>query len=310
MDNTLEHSLDDTSDDTLDNTLDDTTRLPVPGDTWSWRQIHGGDGDRRRNLPFLCLPWEEYGVTATFSSRVGGCGTDPYAELNLGLHVGDDPEVVLENRHRFLTASSCSPQHCVAGEQIHGVEIADVDDSCGGAGMLDLASVLPGYDALTTRTGVGLMAFFADCVPLYFFDPKTRRVALAHAGWRGSAAGMARSMVAFLSARGCRPSDLLAAIGPCVGSCCYEVDASTVAVFKERLPGSITGDKQFFHRRDRGKYALDLQEINRLELLSAGLTQSHISCASLCTCCNSDWFFSYRKNPRTGRMAAFIRQVL
>ncbi|MCL1851464.1 MAG: peptidoglycan editing factor PgeF [Peptococcaceae bacterium] len=272
--------------------------LPTPGGPWLWRQKPGD-----RTPPHLVLSWGDYGVTAAFSSRLGGCSTGPYSGLNLGLHVGDSAADVLENRSRFLAALSCTPRQCVAGEQVHGVKIATVEENQGGAGMLDLASVLPGYDALATQSRVGLMAFFADCVPLFFFDPKTRWAALAHAGWRGSAAGMARAMVAFLWARGCHASDLLAAIGPCVGSCCYEIDEATAAAFKKQIPGF----GQYAFRRDNGKYALDLSEVNRLELLRAGLPDSRIFCASLCTCCHSDWFFSYRRQNQTGRMAAFMR---
>ncbi|MCL1917877.1 MAG: peptidoglycan editing factor PgeF [Peptococcaceae bacterium] len=283
--------------------------FPDPGKGWSWQYgqadqpLQATQADQVR-ISYLSLAWEEYGVTTAFSARGGGVSAKPYDTLNLGLHVGDLAQDVLENRRRFGQLMSISAQECVVSEQVHGVRIAQVGEAHGEAGMLDKASAVAGCDALATQERVGLMAFFADCVPLFFCDPKTHWVALAHAGWRGSAAGMARVMVEFLIGKGCQVPDIRAGIGPCVGSCCYEVDEAVVEAFREGIPGF----SHYAHSRPDGKYALDLQEANRLELVRAGLEESHIASASLCTACHGSEFFSYRKNSRTGRMAGFIRR--
>ncbi|MFZ5897768.1 MAG: peptidoglycan editing factor PgeF [Bacillota bacterium] len=245
------------------------------------------------------------GVVAAFSTRHGGESKPPYDSLNLGLHVGDEPESVLHNRKLFAEALMLNPQTVVCGTQVHGSEVAEVTGSDAGKGSADAADALPGVDALATaEPGLPLMAFFADCVPLWFYAPKQRVVGLAHAGWRGTAAKIAVKTVRFLCARwDIDPGEILAAVGPSIGPCCYEVASEVAGAFQALSPESPL----FLQKLDQN-WRLNLWEANRLLLVrEAGLPVQNIEVAGICTACRHDLFFSYRaEGGRTGRMGAVI----
>jgi YfiH family protein len=153
---------------------------------------------------------------------------------------------------------------------------------------------------------------YADCVPLYFFDPVRHAVGLAHAGWKGTVGGIARMAVRRMTESfGSKPEELLAAIGPSIGVCCYEVDEAVAAkvrpVLEEIGPEPEQQERVLQSGRSAGKYMLDLQTFNRLLLLEAGILSAHIELSHLCTSCNTDRFFSHRaEGGRTGRMVAWI----
>jgi YfiH family protein len=157
-------------------------------------------------------------------------------------------------------------------------------------------------DALLTEApGVAVAVFTADCVPLLLADPTGRAVAAVHAGWRGSAkciAGVAAAALA--ETTGCRAESLVAAIGPHIGPCCYEVDEPVrVAV----------GEEEVFSRSDRpGHYRLDLFELNRRQLVRAGLRSGAIERVAGCTACDATLFYSYRREGRTGRLLNYTRR--
>ncbi|MEW6726748.1 MAG: peptidoglycan editing factor PgeF [Bacillota bacterium] len=245
------------------------------------------------------------GVVAAFSTRHGGVSKPPYDSLNLGLHVGDEPASVLHNRELFAKALQLNPQMVVCGAQVHGSEVAEVTGFHAGRGSADAADALPGVDALVTaEAGVPLTAFFADCVPLWFYAPRQRVVGLAHAGWRGTAAKIAVKTVRFLCLRwGIEPAEILAAVGPSIGPCCYEVGSEVAGAFRTLSPEWPL----FLQKLDRN-WRLDLWEANRLLLVGdAGLQARNIEVAGICTACRHDLFFSYRAGGgRTGRMGAVI----
>jgi hypothetical protein len=160
-------------------------------------------------------------------------------------------------------------------------------------------------DALITRTpGVALGVFTADCLPVFLYDPAREAVGIVHAGWRGTSRGVCRKAVekmkeAFQS----RPSDLLAALGPCIGPCCYEVDEPVKAAFSAgEFPwDSVSGP------RGNGKWMLDLYEANRFLLERSGILKENIQALKMCTSCRGDAFYSYRNADRTGgRQLNFI----
>ena len=154
-------------------------------------------------------------------------------------------------------------------------------------------------DALITNTpGLLVGIRTADCVPILLADPAQRAVAAIHAGWRGAAEQIVTKTVERLTAEfGSRPADIVAAIGPAIGRCCYEVGPEVAGRFK-----------RWFHELDSyAKVQLDLVEANRLQLLSAGLPEAHISTVGLCTCCSNGLFHSYRRDgARAGRMVSAI----
>lgn len=255
-------------------------------------------------IEFLTIPqWETFGVQAVFTLRQGGISAKPYASLNLAFHVDDKPGDVLANRSVLLKALACPAADCVAGEQVHGTKVMVVTARDKRRGIMDRDSALDACDGLATREPIALMGFYADCTPLYFCSPDQGLVALAHAGWKGTVHNITREMMAVMRQLGGDPADCLAAIGPCIGPCCYEVGEDVAAVFRENFNERLVLEETRDH-----KYRLDLRAANRELMLAAGIRPHHIVTADWCTSCHPDLFFSYRREGLTGRMAAFIRQ--
>ncbi len=245
--------------------------------------------------------WTSWDVLHAFSDRYGGVSRPPFASLNVGLHVGDDAAAVQENRRRLCRALGIDQEALVAARQVHGATVAVVDGDDRGRGAFALSDAVPGADALVTDApGVVLLALFADCVPVFLFDPVRRTVGLAHAGWKGTAGGIARRAVQTLhDAFGSSPSDCHAAVGPAIGPCCYEVGEDVAGVFGDAGADIVT--------RHGPRFRLDLWEANRRQLEAAGVPRENITVARLCTRCMRDTFFSHRGDGgRTGRMAAVI----
>lgn len=159
-------------------------------------------------------------------------------------------------------------------------------------------------DALVTaQVGRSIGTRTADCVPLLLLDRRTRAVAAAHAGWRGTAAHIARATVEKLRVdHGSRPRDLYAAIGPCIRPCCYEVSFEVAELFAA-WPDSV-------QRLPKCKPRLDLAQINRSQMLAVGVPSAQIFNCALCTCCLADRFFSFRREPdNPGRMLSSICRI-
>jgi YfiH family protein len=234
-------------------------------------------------------------VHAVFT-RHGGVSRSHFAELNVGHLVGDDPEAV-EANHRLIheTLGLCAEQF-VTARQVHSCRVAVVDVGHTG-------KVLPGTDALVTDTsGVNLMLRFADCLPILLYDPESGATGLGHAGWRGTASGLARRMVSAMAEYlGINPAETIACLGPAIGPCCYEVGPEVVQFVNgsvERWDGSLLplADNRF---------TLDLWEANRQQLLEAGIRQ--IEASRMCTACHTDEFYSHRaERGATGRFAAVM----
>lgn len=153
-----------------------------------------------------------------------------------------------------------------------------------------------GDAAVAEGPGMILGIETADCLPVLLADPRRRVVAAAHAGWRGTAAGVTRAAVAALVAGGSRPEDLLAALGPGIGPCCYEVGEELLAEFGP-------GGEAFFRPGPRGKPHLDVRAANVAQLKAAGVPDARIHSVADCTRCRADLYHSYRRDgPRSGRM--------
>ncbi len=256
---------------------------------------HGSRGE----LAFLrpeSLGREDACVRAFFTTRWGGVSVPPFASLNLGLHVGDDPRAVRENRRVVGEILAFPPENWAVAQQIHGTTVVRVGPEDAGAGALSLSTAVPGVDGLlTTAPDLPLVGFFADCVPLFFWDDAGRMVGLAHAGWRGTAGGIGRRMLQlFREELGVLPERIRVALGPAIGPCCYRVGEEVAALFPREV---VT--------RDAAGVSLNLVRANRLDLEAAGVTE--IQVAGICTACRTDLFFSHRgEKGHTGRMAALI----
>ncbi|MFC7681569.1 peptidoglycan editing factor PgeF [Paenibacillus sp. GCM10028914] len=263
---------------------------------------------------FVLESWNEEGtgLTAGFSGRGGGVGTGPYDSLNLALHVGDRPEDVIANRKLTAEALGFSLEDWTCGEQVHSNEIAVIGLEERGSGSLDRESAIQDTDGLLTNTpGVLLASYYADCVPLYFWDPVKHVAGLAHAGWKGTVSGIASRMIEKMTTEfGSRTENVRTAIGPSIGQCCYEVDDKVMSKVNDLgllAPGNNMDSSLFYIDKGNGKYMLNLKEINRHIMIKAGILTDHIECTSWCTSCRNDLFFSYRKDGgTTGRMASWI----
>lgn len=248
-------------------------------------------------LPLLRAPTlEDDGVLHGFTTRQGGVSPPPYATLNLGRAVGDAPACVAANRRRALEALGVDPGSQVEASQVHGRTVAAV-------GRRDRGARVSGADVLLCgEPGVTLAIHTADCVAILLWDPRRRAVGAAHAGWRGTAAGVAAAAVqAMARAFGSAASDLRVALGPAIGPCHYEVDGPVAAAF-----AAWPWAAQVLHPGRPGRWRLDLVGANRMTLLEAGVPAEHIWSSGLCTACRADLFFSYRRDGVTGRMGAMI----
>ncbi len=236
-----------------------------------------------------------------FSTRYGGVSQGSLSSLNLGIHRGDLRENVLKNYEILGSALGFSPEQTVFTHQTHTDVVQRVGAADRGDGLL--REVEPERDGLiTNEPGVVLTIFSADCTPILFFDPVKRAVGAAHAGWRGTALGIAKKTIeAMVREFGCCPADIRAAIGPCIGKCCFETDGDVPAAMTEALGK----EAEPFLAPKGQKYYVDLKGLNALWLKKAGVEQIQVSCD--CTVCESRRFWSHRvtKGDR-GSLAAVI----
>lgn len=226
-------------------------------------------------------------VPHCFTTRLGGVSREHLSSLNIAMHRGDEPENVEENYRILGSALGFDPDKLVLTRQTHSDIVRRVDGSdCKG---LDHHQY-PECDGLITNTpGVGLVVFTADCTPILFHDPVTGAVGAAHAGWRGTAAGIAAKTVeTMVQAYGCRPENIRCAIGPNIGPCCFETDADVPQAMLEALGEAAKP----FIRSVGEKFYVNLKEINALWLKNAGVT--HIEVSEACTVCQCHRFWSHR----------------
>lgn len=188
--------------------------------------------------------------------------------------------------NNFLNYKHIATNTFVAMEQIHGSNIKKVGRSDGG-------KVVAQVDGLVTNDReLFLGVNVADCVPLFFYDPENRVVAVVHAGWKGVMENIANKAVKKLLDTGSDPKDILVAIGPHISGCCYVVNSYRVGLFQSLFQDDRVVFKQF------DKWYIDLGMANRLQLLSSGILDSHIEAPITCTSCQNDIFFSFRKDSK------------
>jgi len=237
-----------------------------------------------------------------FSTRAGGVSAAPFDTLNLGGRWGDAAANVEENRRRMLRAVGAAGPLYVA-RQVHGKVVTRVRGD-------DEPAAVAGVEAdalITDEPGVALGVFVADCIPALFVDARTGAIAAAHAGWRGTIAGVLPAVVRALADEfGARPADLRVALGPAIGPCCFEVGAEVVREFEAAL-GSAAGVVTPSPRGVAGKWHVDLKGANRLLLARAGVPPEAIDASPDCTCHDGARFFSFRRDrDRTGQQMGVV----
>lgn len=279
---------------------------------------------------FARFDWLAHG----FSTRPGGVSefpakTDspggPEKVLNLGFTDRDTRECVWENRKKFFASLGAEKMRVVGLRQIHSDMIYVV-----GTADAPPEEQAPKGDALITREpGVLLVVQTADCVPILLADTKNRAIAAVHSGWRGTAQRIAEKTLGRMQMEfGTRPQDVIAALGPGIGGCCYEVGHEVVKEFAAKFPSARDwfagpfdalendeNDSNWLpwltmrppgHAPPAPRVQLDLIAANRAILRAAGVAPHRIQSSGFCTSCRSDLFFSYRKEGTTGRMMAAI----
>ncbi len=249
---------------------------------------------------------DRIGIRHLFSTRLGGVSKGCFGGWNFAAGVGtvrDTEENVLASYERAAAIFGLHAGDICRSYQTHTDLVLTVGEEQRGVGTTKPKFSF-GVDGLVSETPDLLLSVrSADCVPILLADVKQRVCAAVHSGWRGTAAGIVKNAVEEMQRHGCRPEDIYAAIGPCIGACCYEVGEDVYAAF-------FAADPRFqacFTPKGGGKYVLDLTEANRLWLRLAGLPKGQIAAARHCTCCDAVQFFSHRRmGALRGTMSALI----
>lgn len=246
------------------------------------------------------IPFVRHG----FSTRLGGVSEGTFASMNLSFTRGDDPAAVRENFDRFCAAIRVNAEDVVISAQTHTANVKIVTAEDRGRGITREKEYNDVDGLITNDPNVVLCTQYADCVPLFFVDPVKRVVATSHAGWRGTASGIAAVTVdKMVEEFGCRREDILAGIGPSIGYCCFEVDTPVYEAFC-KVP---VFDDGCFTADPNDKFHVNLQEINRRWMLKSGILAENITVTDLCTKCHPDVFWSHRvTGDARGSLAAFI----
>lgn len=261
---------------------------------------------KQDDFTFLSLEhWQQAGVDMAFSTRWGGFSEAPFASCNLGLHVGDAADKVLRNRQRFLQIFQADLGQAVCCQQVHGDRVAAVGKAQLGQGAFIYEQSLLGYDAMiTNEPGVFLLAFYADCLPVYLFDPVHRAIGLAHSGWKGTMDCIAsKTLYAMKESYNSCSEDIYAAIGPGIGSCCFQISEDLA----EKVDLCFSDFHDIIKRKETSGIYWDLADTIRQTLTRQGVHPARISSAGICTACHPENFFSYRREQgKTGRMGALL----
>lgn len=270
----------------------------------------------QNHTPFISFPvLEQFDyLKHGCSTRLGGVSEGIYESMNLGFHRGDQEENVFENYRLFCEGLGVNHKNLVFTDQVHKDHIRIATKADRGMGIVRKRSYSEIDGHITNEANVPLVVFFADCVPIFFFDPVHKAIGATHSGWRGTAEKIGAKTVAKMEeAYHSKPEDIIAVIGPCICKKCYEVSEDVALEFMKQF---TLEQCDLFLRQNpcleyqEQKYQLDLWEANRLILLEAGLIPEHIVVSELCTMCRSNLFISHRATKgQRGCMAGVIELV-
>jgi len=239
------------------------------------------------------------------TTRKGGCSNNQYESLNLGFGTEDETGNVLKNRILLSEELGIPLDWFIFPQQTHSNNVVVVGIEKMGNGASKKDNAIPNTDALITNTkNVCIVVQVADCVPILLYDYSKRVVACIHAGWRGTSNKISEVTIRRMQKEfGCEISNIIAAIGPSIGKCCYEVGEEVVTKFKDiGLNETIT--------KSNGGYMLDLKIANYIQLVRAGIINKNIEISGFCSYCNNDFFYSSRRDNRdTGRFVAGIMLI-
>jgi len=260
-------------------------------------------------LVYYTIPFfDETGlVKSCFSTRRGGVSDGNVKGLNLGITRPDDRDNVIENFRILCNAQGIDIQNLVLSHQVHGKNVKQVGRDDIGKGIIRPSDIKRVDGLVTNEKGVALTTFYADCVPLFFLDRKNGCIGLSHSGWRGTVARIGKETLDKMRrCFGTVPEDVLVAIGPSICKDCYEVDKPVINKLKDAF--SFWRDLVISVGND--KYLLDLQLTNERLMIEAGVPEKNIINSGLCTRCNENIFYSYRREGKNaGSLAAILELI-
>ena len=291
-------------------------------------------------ITFSKLERYEDELLHAFSTRLGGVSKEHLSAMNLSFTRGDLPENVMENHRRFAACLGYDEKRLVFSDQVHKTNFYKVTEEDCGKGIVKESDIKEIDGLVTNVKNVPIITFYADCVPLMFYDPLHKVIAMAHSGWKGTVGRIGAKMVAFMGTEyGSKQEDIICAIAPSICQDCYEVSEDVAVQFIEEFKGAyvehsiddtskdptemlhnndiqalngiddntISSMSDLIYRKDNGKYQLNLHKACELVLLEAGVLKEHIDITDICTCCNHDFLFSHRaSHGKRGNNAAVM----
>ena len=242
-----------------------------------------------------------------FSTRIGGVSEGDLGSMNLSYTRGDKPENVDENFRRIAEILDCTLDDFVLSHQTHTTNVKVITAEDKGKGITKERDYEDVDGMITNVPGIVLSTFYADCVPLYFFDPVNKAIGLSHSGWRGTVGKMGKVTVERMTAEyGSNPKDMIAVIGPSICVDCYEVSMDVAQEFMTAFKDADNLDKIVILKNEE-KAMLDLWQANLAVLIEAGIPIENISLPDICTACNKNILFSHRaSNGKRGNLGAFL----
>lgn len=269
------------------------------------------------NIPYIKYDiYKNCTITDAFSTRLGGVSSGQFTSMNFCTTLGDSKENVLKNFSIFGEATGLN--NFVLSKQTHTTNVIKVSETDVNKGLykeMDYDNV----DGLVTNVkGITLSTFYADCVPLYFYDPVNSAIGLSHAGWKGTVNNIVKSTVDKMSLEyGTNAKDLICAIGPSICVNCYEVSYDVASAFIEKYNISNIPDYNYtdaqnmdyiIFKTKNDKFMLNLWAANYTNMKNIGIMDTNISIPDICTCENKDILFSHRGlNGKRGNLGAFLR---
>lgn len=259
------------------------------------------------NLEYLAFPIfeKEAGMKHIFSTRLGGVSEGIFASMNVSYTRGDKKEAVDENFRRIAEVFGTNVERFVLSDQTHTTNVRVVTKKDCGKGIVKPKDYTDVDGLITNEPGIVLATFYADCVPLYFYDPVKKVIGLAHSGWRGSVSRIGQVTIERMEKEyDCKREDILAAIGPSICQDCYEISEDVAEEFMQEFKGH---EQEILLAKANKKYQLDLWKVNEIVFKEAGIKKEHIQVTDICTCCNPEYLFSHRTSQgKRGNLGAFM----
>ena len=255
------------------------------------------------NLKYYKIDSFEGAVKHCFTTRAGGVSENEFSSMNLRFNCDDKEENVMKNFEIICNEIDVNYKDLVLSKQVHEDEVIKVTAEDKGNGIIYPNKFESADGLITSQRGVPLITFYADCVPLMFLDKTDGVIAMSHSGWKGTVKNIAQKTVdVFTDDYNCKKENILAAVGPSIGVCCFEVGDEVADIFSEKFGDAVLEKHEKWH--------VNLQKAVYLELKSAGIPEENITMSGICTSCNSDLLFSHRASQgKRGNLAAIMELV-